>query len=107
MTKLYIDNLYYEIIKDPRFGMDRDGSICVINANLMELYCSPYWDADSGIQIQATDAEGNAHTITLEYRMTLDIDQDVKNYLDIMSKFLSIMQISHVGNNGEERCQCL
>jgi hypothetical protein len=106
MTKLYIDNLYNEIIKDPRFAMERDGSICVIGANLnttIELYCSPYWDVDSGIQIQATDAEGNAHTITLEYRMTLDIERDVKNYLDIMSKFLSIMQISHVGNNGEER----
>jgi hypothetical protein len=106
MTKLYIDNLYNEIIKDPRFGMERDGPICVIGANLnatIELYCSPYWDADSGIQIQATDVGGNSKSITLEYRMTLDIDTDVKNYLDIMSKFLSIMQISHVGNNGEER----
>ena len=94
MTKLYIDNLYNEITKDPRFAMERDGSICVAYANLnstIELYCSPFWDVDSGIQIQTTDAEGNSKSITLEYRMTLDIDQDVKTYLDIMSNFLSII----------------
>jgi hypothetical protein len=92
MKNEYLNKLYIEICKDERFALERDGSICLLN-DTYEIYCSPCLDKDTGISIQINDNDNMDfyYYIELNYRLTFNLYDDIKNYHETMSDFINMI----------------
>jgi hypothetical protein len=92
MKNEYLKQLYIEICKDKKFALERDCSICLLN-DKYEIYCTPCLDKDNGISIQINDNNecDFFYYIELNYCLTFNLYDDLKNYHEIMNEFINLL----------------
>lgn len=92
MKNEYLNTLYIEICKDEKFALESEGSIRLLNDNY-EIYCSPCLGKNNGIAIQINDYNecDFYYYIELNYALTFNLHNDVKNYHEIMNDFSHLL----------------